>query len=87
MSKTTEITTESTPLTTKDMLNEVEKAINAVLIGGQSYKIGSRSFTRANLTELKNWRTQLKSELASDEDNTGNGLFGFGVGVGVFEGR
>ena len=34
------------------LLTEVNKAIAAVMVGGQSYKIGSRSLTRANLTEL-----------------------------------
>ena len=33
------------------LLTEVNKAIAAVMVGGQSYKIGSRSLTRANLTE------------------------------------
>ena len=32
------------------LLTEVNKAIAAVMVGGQSYKIGSRSLTRANLT-------------------------------------
>lgn len=38
------------------LLTEVNKAIAAVMVGGQSYKIGSRSLTRANLTELRNLR-------------------------------
>ena len=35
------------------LLSEVNKAIATVMVGGQSYKIGSRSLTRANLTELR----------------------------------
>ena len=31
----------------QQMLVEVNKAIQAVLLGGQSYKLGSRSVTRA----------------------------------------
>ena len=41
------------------LLSEVNKAIATVMVGGQSYKIGSRSLTRANLTELRNLRADL----------------------------
>ena len=34
---------------TAEMLEQVNSAIAAVLSGGQSYKIGSRSLTRADL--------------------------------------
>ena len=50
-----------TPLTEqgyspKELLAQVDKALTAVMVGGQSYKIGSRSLTRANLTELRKLR-------------------------------
>lgn len=39
--------------TPQQRLQEVNKAIQAVLLGGQSYKIGSRSLTRADLALLR----------------------------------
>lgn len=52
------------------LLAEVNKAIAAVAIGGQSYRIGSRQLTRANLTELKNMRADLTAQLAEDGSTT-----------------
>ncbi|WOO34938.1 peptidylprolyl isomerase [Anaerocolumna sp. AGMB13020] len=56
------------------LLEEVNKAIYAIMVGGQSYKIGSRELTRANLKELKELRTLLRSEVAEGSgglfDNT-----------------
>ena len=56
-------------MTTKELLNEVNNAISAVAVGGQSYKIGSRSLTRANLTELMNVKKELEGRVASESDN------------------
>lgn len=56
-----------------EMLAEVNKAIVAITAGGQSYKIGSRSLTRANITELKNLRDTLTAEIAATTES--NGLF------------
>lgn len=56
-----------------EMLAEVNKAIIAITAGGQSYKIGSRSLTRANITELKNLRDTLTAEIAATTES--NGLF------------
>ena len=39
----------STNTKAAEMLEQVNSAISAVLAGGQSYKIGSRSLTRADL--------------------------------------
>ena len=64
-------------------LAEVNKAIQAVLLGGQSYKLGTRSVTRADLALLRQMRDDLAAQLQT-EDN-GN-LLG-GVVVAVFEGR
>lgn len=58
-------------LNAEKLLEEVNKAIYTIMVGGQSYKIGSRELTRANLKELKELRTMLKSEIS--EGN--NGLF------------
>ncbi len=51
------------------LLKEVNKAIYSIMVGGQSYKIGSRELSRANLKELKELRTMLKSEIS--EGNSG----------------
>lgn len=40
-----------------EMLTEVNNAIYAVLVGGQSYKIGTRQLTRADLSLLYKLRT------------------------------
>ena len=47
---------ESTQMKPAELLEQVNKAIAAVLVGGQSYKIGSRSLTRADLSMLKAMR-------------------------------
>lgn len=53
--------------TTAEMLEQVNKAISAVLAGGQSYKIGSRSLTRADLAQLKAIRDDLEVRIDSGE--------------------
>lgn len=40
----------------------VDAAIEALLTGGQSYSIAGRSFTRANLSELRKLRTELLAQ-------------------------
>ena len=64
-------------------LLEVDTAIHAVLLGGQSYKLGTRSVTRADLALLRQMRDDLAAQLQT-EDNVN--LLG-GVVVEVFEGR
>lgn len=55
-----------------ELLSEVKKAIRAILIGGQSYKIGSRSLTRADLNALRDLKKELEAEIAADDaSNTG----------------
>lgn len=65
------------------LLSEVNKAIATVMVGGQSYKIGSRSLTRANLTELRN----LRADLAAQVEEQGNTDFFRNTYVAFFEGR
>ena len=65
------------------MLTEVNKAIQAILIGGQSYKIGSRSLTRADLALLRDMQNDLKAQVASEE---ASGLFS-DTYVAFFDGR
>lgn len=42
-------------------------AIQAVLLGGQSYRIGSRSLTRADLSLLKSMRDDLEAQIAQED--------------------
>ena len=51
----------------RQMLAEVNAAISKVLTG-QSYSLGSRSVTRANLAELRSFRKELESEIAALEE-------------------
>lgn len=67
----------------KQRLAEVNKAIQAVLLGGQSYKLGTRSVTRADLALLRSMRDDLEAQLAA-EDNTPLLSNTF---VAVFDGR
>jgi len=67
-------------MTKEQQLAEVNKAIYAVLAGGQSYSIGSRSLTRADLSLLKQMREELEAELTRDNssnllDNTFVAMF------------
>lgn len=52
-----------------EMLAQVNAAIAAVLAGGQSYKIGSRQLTRADLAQLKAMRDDLEAEIESGQNN------------------
>lgn len=56
---------ESTQMKPAELLEQVNKAIAAVLVGGQSYKIGSRSLTRADLSMLKAMRDDLEAHVAA----------------------
>lgn len=53
-------------LTTKDLLDSVNNAIVAITVGGQSYKIGSRSLTRADLKQLYAMKNDLTAQLAAE---------------------
>lgn len=50
-----------------DMLAQVNSAIAAVMAGGQSYKIGSRSLTRADLATLRAMRDDLEAQLSQED--------------------
>lgn len=58
------------PKTTQELLDSVNSAIVAITVGGQSYKIGSRSLTRADLKQLYSMRNDLMAQVAS-ETSTG----------------
>lgn len=53
--------------TPAEMLTQVNAAISAVLLGGQSYKMGSRQLTRADLPTLKAMRADLEAEVSSGQ--------------------
>ena len=69
--------------TPQEQLKTVKEAISSILIGGQSYKIGSRSLTRADLAQLRAMKKELEAEVASSGNTE---LFG-DTYVGVFDGR
>ena len=51
----------------RQRLEQINKAIETILVGGQSYKIGSRSLTRADLGMLKSMREDLEAQLDTDQ--------------------
>lgn len=59
------------PATTRDMLDSVNSAILAIAVGGQSYRIGSRQLTRADLKQLYAIKNDLTAQLASENNNSG----------------
>ncbi|MCD8294670.1 MAG: peptidylprolyl isomerase [Clostridia bacterium] len=52
--------------TPAQMLEEVNNAIYNILVGGQSYKIGTRQLTRADLSELYTMKNDLTAQVAAD---------------------
>ena len=69
-------------MTTQEKLVEVNNAISNILVGGQSYKIGSRSLTRADLSTLLNMQRDLQAQLANQESHLMDNTY-----LAVFEGR
>lgn len=70
MSDSTSTTTAFSDMTTSEQLAVVNDAIYSVLVGGQSYKIGSRQLTRADLSLLRNMRKELQAEIAAEGDSS-----------------
>ena len=63
-----------TQLTDKQTLLEAYKAAELSILGGaQSYAIGSRSLTRANLAEVTRERKRLEEEVLAIEAAIANG--------------
>ena len=56
-------------MTAAEMLEQVNTAIANILIGGQSYKIGSRQLTRADLYQLRAMKKELAAEVAAEGDS------------------
>jgi hypothetical protein len=55
----------------KRELADVNKALRTILGGAQSYTIGSRSLTRANLAELRKWKKELEDEITALSGGSG----------------
>lgn len=73
MSTVTTIEKNSLLASNASMLAEINAAISNILVGGQSYQIGSRKLTRADLGLLYKMRQDFESALAA-QDNAGNSL-------------
>ena len=56
------------PGTPQERLAQVQEAITKVLYGGQSYQIGSRKLTRADLSLLREMEKELKAEVTAEND-------------------
>nr|DAN92345.1 MAG TPA: hypothetical protein [Caudoviricetes sp.] len=52
--------------TAAEMLGEVNNAIYTVLVGGQSYKIGTRQLTRADLNLLYKMKNDLMAQVQAE---------------------
>ena len=48
----------------REELADVKAAIKMILNGAQSYRIGTRSLTRADLKELRKWKKELEDDIA-----------------------
>lgn len=68
--------------TPAEQLKVVKDAIYAIMVGGQSYKIGSRQLTRADLAQLRAMKKELEAEVVQEQTDIFGDTF-----VGVFDGR
>lgn len=68
--------------TPAELLKQVNTAINTILVGGQSYKIGSRQLNRADLKELYAIRNDLQAQVAAGTPGLLDDCY-----VAVFDGR
>lgn len=69
--------------TASQMLSQVNQAIMNIMVGGQSYQIGSRKLTRADLSALR----AMKKELEAQVNAEGSSELLDNTYVAVFEGR
>lgn len=63
-------------------LVEVNKAISNILVGGQAYRIGSRSLTRADLSTLLSMQKDLQAQIANGDSGLMDNTY-----LAIFEGR
>lgn len=57
-------------ITAAEMLQQVNDAITNVLVGGQSYQIGSRKLTRADLSMLRTLKKELQAEVSAEGESS-----------------
>ena len=57
-------------ITAAEMLQQVNEAITNVLVGGQSYQIGSRKLTRADLSMLRTLKKELQAEVRAEGESS-----------------
>lgn len=69
-------------MTVEQKLIEVNQAISNILVGGQSYKIGSRSLTRADLNTLLEMQRDLQAQIANQNDGLMDNTY-----LAIFDGR
>lgn len=53
----------------KELLADVRRAIRSILLNGQSYSVGGRSFTKADLEKLYTMKHHLEEELRRQNHN------------------
>lgn len=56
-------------MTNEELLEQINSAITAIAVAGQSYKIGSRALTRADLKELYQIRNDLTAQVAAQNNS------------------
>lgn len=61
---------------------EVNNAISKILVGGQEYRIGTRSLTRADLGKLLEMQKDLQAQIANGNRGLMDNTY-----LAVFEGR
>lgn len=57
-------------MSASELLKQVNAAICTVLIGGQSYQIGSRKLTRADLSLLRTMQKELQAEVNAETSSS-----------------
>lgn len=67
----------------RELLSHVDAAIQNILVGGQSYRLGNRSLTRADLSLLR----QMRGELLAQENAGTDGNLLPGTVAAFFETR
>lgn len=54
-------------MTPEDLLEKVNEAIFAIAVGGQEYKIGSRSLRRGDLKQLYTIKNDLMAQISAGQ--------------------
>lgn len=65
---------DSEEYTDAQLLAHVRKAKVAVALGGQSYTVGGKTFTRASLRDLNALEAEITARIDADADESGGGI-------------